>query len=256
MPMLKPVKSLVDRLKIVVMECPYNTLAENPETKKYFSEYISFKLLGYSNGYDHGVLPLGAYDFIANAIYVCEETNSGLLPVQVFKSTTFKVCEYFNLPFEAYQLVNAPGAEKHSQAVTEILNRAKKTGKMVGYNSSWTVNPTWRQDPERKLIARELFLAMLPSYYRSYGIDEVILGSTMRFKVEKLMSIVGFESLRLGSEELPPIGCTFAHGERVQVQHLTKFSDESLRLAEVYSKVWKSRLVLADSSKFVLPKAA
>jgi hypothetical protein len=78
--------NVMERLQVVVLDCPYNSFS-SPTTQKLFGKFINMKLTGFLEEYGHGVMPLGAYDFIGTLIMLCEKKGDELEPVFCFKST-------------------------------------------------------------------------------------------------------------------------------------------------------------------------
>ena len=59
-----------NKIKIVVMECPYDTWDINP-TQELFGKMVSLKLAGYRARHPYGVMPVEAYDYIGIHQLVC-----------------------------------------------------------------------------------------------------------------------------------------------------------------------------------------
>jgi hypothetical protein len=204
------------------------------------------KLTGFLREYEHGILPLGSYDFIGTLIMLCEKKDGELEPVFCFKSTTLERVKYFNLPFELLEWFHSSAEKNHEMVVRGILERAESEKINIGYNSSWTIDPKWREVAELKYLAKELSVALFVKYYQSRSTQEILIGGVKRFKVDQIQSFLGFEYLKYNGEVLPPIEAWFAKNEKAILMHLTRFSKEALAIAEKYSKLWSERIEILE----------
>jgi len=205
------------------------------------------KLRGFLEEYEHGIVPLGSYDFIGTILLVCRKNGKrmdDLEPVFCFKSSTLDRTNYFSLPFELTEWFHSEAERPHREAVQKIIDRAEKNNIHLGYNSSWTIDPSWRSEPSLKQLARELSVAVFTNYYTSYKIQEILIGGVLRFKVDKIQAFLGFDYLKLNGEALPPVEAWFAKKEKAILMHLTQFSKEALELASKYKTLWENRITV------------
>jgi hypothetical protein len=144
-------------------------------------------------------------------------------------------------------LLSAAGGETHQKVVSRIVESAKERNLNIGYNSSWTINPIWRHQPELKSIAKELSIALFTSYYLSRKIDEILIGGVMKYKVDKIQAFLGFKYLENEGVQLPPIETWFVKNEKTILMHLTQFSQEALNMAQKYEKLWNQRMEITGS---------
>lgn len=233
-------------LQVVVLDCPYNNFS-NPLTQKLFSKFVDMKLRGFLEEYEHGIVPLGSYDFVGTIIMLCHKQGEELEPVFCFKSSTLDRAKYFSLPFELNEWFHSAAEEPHRKAVQKIISRAEQDGIHLGYNSSWTIDPHWRSDPHLKKLARDLSVAVFTQYYTQAKIQEILIGGVLRFKVDKIQAYLGFEYLEHQGERLPPVEAWFAKNEKAILMHLKKFSPEALAMASQYQELWDRRLVIDES---------
>ncbi len=237
--------NVLDRLQVVVLDCPYNSFS-SPTTQKLFGKFVNMKLTGFLREYEHGILPLGSYDFIGTLIMLCEKKDGELEPVFCFKSTNIERVKYFNLPFELLEWFHSAAEKNHETVVRGILEKAEKENINVGYNSSWTIDPKWREVAELKLLAKELSVALFVNYYQSRSIQEILIGGVKRFKVDQIQGFLGFEYLKYNGEVLPPIEAWFAKNEKAILMHLTRFSEDAQSIADQYSKLWNERIEILE----------
>jgi len=241
---LKQRDDLTDKYQIVILDCPYDSI-QDVDTQKIFSKFVASKLNGYMKEYPYGVLPFNVYDLVGTLLLLCEKKQgSELEPIMVFKSTSSERCKKFNLPFELFEYFQKPETEAYKNTVTGILESAQKHGVNVGYNSSWTIKKKIRENPELVKLVRDLSVMMITSYYTHYKINEVLIAGVVKFKVDKLLTYIGFEYFQSNGKVLPPISCPFLFGEQTAIMHLKHFSEEAKALALKYDKLWNSRLTI------------
>ena len=247
-------QELLDRLQVVVLDCPFDTFAD-PLTQKYFGRYIALKLDGFMNEYEKGILPLGAYDFIGTIVMICEKNGDELQPITCFKSTTLDRAKEFNLAFELTHLFHTEAERENCEYVEGLISRVVSEGKKLGYNSSWTMSAKWgRGTPLRKFMLN-LSVSALANYYTEYGIQEVLSAGVLRFKIDQFQKNMGFDFIQYNGKALPPMETWFAKKEKVLLMHLTKFSVETLAAAKAYRSLWDRRITL-DSAHFEKKKSA
>ncbi len=245
----------IDDLQVVVIDCAYNSFSD-PFTQKLFGKFVDMKLRGFLEEYEHGIVPLGAYDFVGTILLVCEKKGAELEPIFCFKSSTLNRAQYFSLPFELLDCFHHDDRSIHKQAVQAVIQHASQNNINLGYNSSWTIDPRWRSDPRLKLLARELSVAVFTSYYRNYQIQEILIGGALRFKVDRIQAFLGFEYLKSNGENLPPLEIWFAKNEKVALMHLKQFSKEAIEMAEKYQKLWDRRITIDQKTYQNSKKAA
>ncbi len=246
----------MNRFQLFVIDCPYNSFS-NPMTQNLFGKFISSKLDGFLAEYEHGILPLGAYDFVGTLILLCEKQGENYEPVFCFKSTSQERSDYFGLPFELMGAFREGCDQTQKEAIVRILRTAKSKNINVGYNSSWTILPKWRSDSALRSFSKDLSCAVLASYYRGYNIEEVLIAGVVRFKVDKLQAFIGFEYISENGKQIDPIGSSFLNDEQIQLMHLKQFTPEVLALAEKYKSIWENRVVIEDAARaFTRKKAA
>ena len=237
----------LENLQVVVIDCPYNSFSSEL-TQKLFGKFINMKLTGFLKEYGHGVMPLSSYDFIGTLIMLCEKNGEELDPVFCFKSSTLERVEYFGLPFEINGLLSSSGAGLHLKVIAEIVEKAKAGGRSIGYNSSWTISPNWRHQPDLKSLAKDLSVALFTHYYQSRNIDEILIGGVMKYKVDQIQAFLGFEYLELDGERLPPVETWFVRNEKTILMHLKRFSSEAQTIADRYVELWNNRLEIVANS--------
>jgi hypothetical protein len=249
-----------DRFQVVVIDCPYDTISEG-FTQRMFARFLAAKMDGYKKAYPKDVLPFGSYDFVGTLVLLCEKTpDHDLLPVAVFKSLTADRCERFNLPFEALTIFPLPEHDIYRRAITEAARAAKVAGGTVAYNSSWTIHPRVRSNPEMKGIVAEVFPSLLFHHYMSVGMSGVLSAGIIRFKVDQLQKWMGFDDLYVDGQKLPPHACDFVFGELTALMLARRWSDEFAAQSAPYRALWEKRITMAalddDSAGMNVAQAA
>jgi len=249
------IDGILDRLQIVVLDCPYTSIHE-PLTQKYFSQFMAAKLKGYQEEYPYGVLPFDRYDMIGTLLLLCEKNENGdLETLMSFKSTSMERCSLFDVPFELL-VQYTEKTRPHHEATTKILESAKSRGVNVGFNSSWTIQRKARENRALTLLIRDLTAMMMNNYYSSFHIEEVLIATVVRFKVDKMLLPVGFDYLKVDETVLPPFSCPFLFGEQTAVMHLKEFSNEAKGFAQKYSRLWQNRIQIGGIRELLDRKKA
>ena len=98
------------KLKIVVLEAPYDSLKEK-HAPDIFGKIISLKLQGYGPEYPYGTMPVDTNDFIATHLAVCVEDGSELKPIMAYKTVQQRKCRAHGVQFPGQYLPKISGAE-------------------------------------------------------------------------------------------------------------------------------------------------
>lgn len=232
------------KFKVVVLECPYDSW-KNPTMREMFVKLIDLKFDGYRKEYPYGVLPVDTTDFFATHHLVCEETESGLLPLMAYKTVTLDRCKLHNSTLPVLNLANVCGIPKHASAIREIISRCESTGAGLSYDSSWTIHPDARKDESKTRELRNIMMAIHALHHEEAKTGEIISLGALRFKMEKLFGYWGYSKIALGTDVLDPFRVPSYFNEEVIMIHMKGgFSKESLDFAETYRSAWTNRLIV------------
>jgi len=227
--------------RIVVLDCPYNTWAKK-ETQELFTAIVGLKLKGYLPVYEHGVMPVDSYDFIATHLLVCVEEQARLRPVTGFKSVSVGACERFNLPFPTHAVLGAERAGAHGQAVGNIMERCRSTGKELCFDSSWTVDPEFRRHRELNLLLQELFISNIIQWHRA---EQEVLGTgILRVRTNRFFERVGFHPVEMDGAPLPPFEQPSLRGSHAVLIHLQEPSTFAQSVAMKHQPLWENRITI------------
>jgi len=226
-----------DKLSFVTLDCPLERWRD-PHVRAAFAEMVRLKMLGFGSAHAAGIMPVDTSDFIASHVLTCVEGNDGLHLVAAFRSISTERCREFNLTFSAESLAIAADAREHAAAVREFVGQEGR----VGYLGSWTIHPSARENPALRAALRDDFALGAVLAHAEAGIPRMVVGATLRFKVDRLLSPVGFRPLSHKGAELPPIAVRHLHGEPV----LMMCRDEAgaPQAAEALRGRWSARVVL------------
>mgnify|MGYP003639230762 FL=1 len=235
------------KLKIVVMEKPYNLIQSSASVREILPRIFKLKLDGYRPHYQYGVMPIDDTDFWGNHVLVCRETSDGLIPIMGFKSLTVQDAVKFKKEFALYtHSLNTPGCEEHKKNTKSWIDKLSKTGD-VGYNHSWTMCPSVHLDKEVKKICYDLSRVLMYCYYRDYNIPHMVLACSKRFKVDQQMLDIGFEYLKNENDTvMPPFKAAGFAQEEFYIMHINDLnhSDSVKFLYNKYKDLWENRLTL------------
>jgi hypothetical protein len=225
-------------LHLVVLECPIENW-NNPTVRRLFNELVSLKMLGFSHHYRAKVLPVDTTDFIGHHVLTCLSGPDGLQPIAGFRAVDLHRCQSFNQSFPAESLARSANARRHTEAVRGYIERCDS----VGYIGSWTVHPTVRRNRPLRAAIRDHFALGGILLHDTIGVERIILGATLRFKVDRLLAPVGYRALSHEEERLGPLAASHLHGELVQLMHLDRVSDRAMTHAEPLREDWDLRMV-------------
>src|SRR5262249_14930267 len=146
------------------------------------------------------VLPVDTTDFVGRHYLSCIEGPQGLQVVAGFRTVDFPRCRLFNLPFPALSLARTANAPLHAEAVRQFVDQ----GPAVSYIGSWTIHPGAYANQRLRASLREHFVLGSILFHREAGVERLVLGATLRFKVDRLLRPVGYLPLVYEGAPLPP----------------------------------------------------
>jgi len=225
-------------------------MLEDKSVATLFNQILTMKIRGYQSEYPDGVLPVDTSDFMAYHHVVCLELKNELRPIMGFKTTPISRSERHRLTFPAISLAQQAGATEHVRAIEKIIARCKAEGRELTYASSWTVDPIFRKDRESAKELRGLFETLYVKGHESYGIDEMLLGGTLRFKTEVIFKNLGHEPLmNANNEPLPLINVKHLFGENVMIMHAKEFKPYAHEVTAPFQAMWDNRIEISPDSK-------
>jgi len=227
-------------LRFVTLDCPLERWTD-PGVRAVFNEMVRLKMLGFGGHYAAHVLPVDTTDFIGYHVLTCVESVDGLHIAAAFRTVTSDRCRSFNLTFSAESLALQAEARAHASAVREFVGRDGN----VGYLGSWTIHPSARANPFLRAALRDDFaLGAILAHREETGIPRMVVGATLRFKVDRLLSSVGFCPMSHEGAPLPPIAVRHLHGESVLLMSLDRPGEDVLQRAESLRERWSARVAL------------
>jgi hypothetical protein len=242
-------------IKIVSILSPYENW-DHSLVRELFHPLMALKLNGYMSDYPSGVLPCDTTDFVAAHILFCHETNVGLKPLMAFKITSLKVCEKHRISFPGMNLVQQAQAPEHISAVEKIMANCASQGRHLAYMSSWTADPEVRKNRPLMRELRIYFKGVYVLAHQALGIDEILIGGTLRFRTEKIFEELGHQAIKDENDrDLSLIHVKHLFGEEVLVMHLKSFSSHALDCASEMLEHWESRIEVGPLAQPIRAKS-
>lgn len=228
--------------RVVVLDCPYNTW-QSSTTQELFSAVVEMKLKGYQPVYEHGVMPIDSYDFVATHLLVCVEQKSGFKPVTGFKSVTLSTCRHFNLPFPTNAVLGQGNAD-HTEAVKAIIENCERNGKDLSFDSSWTVDPDFRRNRESNLLLQELFISNVVHWHTPEQRHEVLGTGILRVRTNRFFERIGFEQTKLNGTPLPSFNQPSLRDSQAVLIHSKEWSPFAMATAAEHQQAWNNRIMI------------
>ena len=141
-------------------------------------------------------------------------------------------------------LAMASGSKPHFKAISWIVERAEREGRVISYDSSWTMDPKVRREPGYPRLLREILTATLVQVHREYGIEESICAGVPRMKTEKYFESIGYRPIEQKGIPLPPLAFEQRMGDSIIYLHKESFTADATAMANRYMTLWDRRLVL------------
>jgi hypothetical protein len=234
-------------LKIVILESPFESWSQ-AGVPDLFKNTVELKRLGYDGYYQDGFLPVDSSDFVGTHHLICEENESGLIPVAGFRSVTLGACKKYHLKFPAQSLLDKKdvGTELHCESVKKIIDEAEAANQTLSFGSSWTMLPRVRSIPENASLLKDIARGMLYSYQTENGIDaEMCVGVSM-VKTDVYFSELGYDPITLNGRTLAPFDAAYIGYKQVILLHRTEFTPKAIQAAERYRRLWENRIHIQD----------
>lgn len=235
-------------LRIVVVDCPYDTLAD-PLTQKLIGKIAAFKIEGYQKEYGYGVMPVDTGDFVAAHMLLCEQNGDDYAPIVGMKSLNLTRCNIHEMEFPALHLGIKAEFGDHRKAVEEYLRLASQKNEQVAYNASWTIHPHARVNKTLVKLCRDITVAFFVNYYSLANIKHIITAATLKFKADEFIKFIGFRPLELNGKPLSKFFYPHALiNTDVLLMVLDDFTPEAIELAKRFQVIWGNRLQIGHSN--------
>jgi len=231
------------KLRLVVLESPYDNLDEKL-TQELFSKLVALKIKGYrSREYAYGVLPVDATDYVATHFIVCKEENDTFTPLYGQRSISLRRCQVHHLTFPLLNLAQSCKSDQHSEAIRDIVGRCEKNGVRLSYESSVTIHPDVKNNPELLKTIRGLLVANVVLYHRSVGTEEMLGLAAVKFKIDRVFTQLGFETIKSNGQDLTNlIVPSYDNAEVKVMHHKNGFPKEVIEYSKDYLSYWNERI--------------
>jgi hypothetical protein len=236
---------LLDKVRIVILNCPYNDWS-NKQVQSMFGKMVQLKLDGYKKKHSFGVLPVDETDYIATHPLICIEDGDELIPISGSKVISYSTCEAFNVGFAMKSCLEKARKTEHLYSLFKILEEAQKKNSKICYHGGYTISPSYRNDKEVLELLKELFIASSVLYFKSNGIKELLGIGVPQFKTDDFFYNWGYKKVNsIEGQDLENFPLYFLKNIDGVMMHLNSFSNEVLKIALKYEKIWSNRLELS-----------
>lgn len=233
-------------LKLAVLDCAYD-LWDDEKIRTLFVDMLTLKLKGYGPEYPYGALPIDPSDFFATHLITYFNDEKGkMVPISTYKMVSLTRCQEFRKEFSALSLTRESNEPAHFKIVEETVKNAQKNQKEIGYCGSWTIAFEIRKNQELTKTIRDMSVATHVHWQKEYRVQEMIVGSVLRFKTDKLHEAVGYRRLTYQGNDLAPFGIRNLGDEMVALLHLQNISEYALNLSKKYQDFWSNRVLFAN----------
>src|SRR5262249_31040118 len=227
-----------EELRLVVLDCPLESW-DDEGVRKLFGDLIALKKLGFGASYHDKVLPVDTTDFVGRHYLSCIEGSQGLQVVASFRTIHLERCRLFSLPFPALSLARSANAPLHTEAVRRFVEEDAA----VSYIGSWMIHPAAYGNQRLRASLRDHFVFGSILFHSEAGVGRLVLGATLRFRVDRVLRPVGYCPLEHDGTPLPPLAAQHLHGEPVQLMHLAKPTSNALKRTEGLRTLWNNRIL-------------
>ncbi|HRO67761.1 MAG TPA: hypothetical protein PL182_09385 [Pseudobdellovibrionaceae bacterium] len=239
-------KTNLNDLYPLILSPPIDNIG-NEELWSLFGQVLSLKVRGYGREYPDGTLPADTTDLYAHHFVVAEKQGGKLRPLSSYKAVDLSRSDYHRHTFPAFSLVDQAKAPLHREALQIEIDRCRKNQRRIAYCSSWTIDPEVRGDQALHRYLKETFCGFYMSFLSELGVDETIVGGTLRFKTDVIFQRLGHRPLSLDGSILPPIHVSHLFNENVLVMHMREKNEECRRLEKEARLLWNRKLFLGTS---------
>lgn len=238
-----------NNLKIVVLECPYDTW-NVPPTQEIFGKMVSMKIGGYQQRHPYGVLPVDTTDFISTHILICEGPGNDLKVLTGYKMISLERCRIHNVQFPMAAIFDAAKAPIHKAAALAIIEDCEANKIPLLYTGSWTFHSSIIGNREFVRELHPVFEAMYYFAFKDCGFKQIMCGCVPSMRTNTLFEKWGHYRVQKDGEQLPPVSVPHLQGDQVVLMHLREFSDSVIQNAEKWRSLWQNRTVVsAESSR-------
>lgn len=246
------------QLRIVVLDCPYNTI-NDPQTQKLLGKITQFKINSYLDDWQYGVLPVDSGDFVGIHLLLGIENQGELEIIAGLKIMTHDRCREFGLEFSAFHALNhTPETLPHQLAIEQVVKKADEKRQSAGYICSWAVRPDAKKSRHLARFCRDISGSMLMWACQEFGIPHAIGFGVQRLKVDRYHEWLGFKPLLYGGQPLPVFTSKSYMNEVLTTSLIDAygFSEEAKNTALEYRDLWESRIEIRGTRDDVKKEAA
>lgn len=232
----------MDKLCIVVLESPYSTLAL-PEGREVFSGVIGTKIKGYTAVHDKNSLPVDTTDFLATHVLVADKNDPFNTVYSTYKTTTFKVCEQYNIPFPFLTLLKNHAHADCYNEMERIINECREKGEDLSYDTGWTINPSVREDKDLQMVLKDLANVFAINHHRDYNIPHWVTLGICKVKTDQYFKKMGLVEISDKATVIHPFLHQAEAKALISLNH--QYTDFAYHTAEKYQSLWDNRITVS-----------
>ncbi len=230
------------KLRVVVIDEPIHIT--NEAACDLWRKALWAKELGYRNEYKNSMLPMSTDDFFGTHLIVADEKSSGKLePVAMYKAVRLSQTKRFRVPFGGMALLKGSKYE-NSIALEKVLHEPGD----ISYDSSWSINPTYKKDKEFSQLLRDYITLFCCNLHNSLGYHRWITAGVTRFKIDQYFAWLG------GQELLPEFELPIIDNETVRMFYVPDtraLPSQPLAVAFSLQSAWDNRVIFAPTQEIV-----
>ncbi len=247
-------------LKVLVLECPYDTFTTSEFTREFLMEIFKLKLEGYGAKYPYGVMPVSEYDLMGTHICIAQFDGRTYTPISAFKSITARTCKTFRTDFPVIGSLFGNERANYASYVSALTKwqdelDARETD--YAYNASWTMKTDL--PIELRDVVRELAYGLFYLYYKTKKLDFVINATSAKFHVNKHQEVMGLKYLSgLDGNPLPALISPVFFKESYFLMYVDSgfYSDVFQQKCRPFEALWEDRLIVNKHRPLQVKKTA
>ena len=228
------------KLQIVIIDEPIHI--ENEIACRLWQKTLWTKEKGYRKHYQTSIMPIGVDDFFGTHYVVAEVMPNGQFePVAMLKSVRRSQSERFSIPFAAATMLKSVGKD-----IDENVQKILSSPEEVSYESSWTINPDYKKDPQLSALLRDYMTVYACNYFKDVKSPRWLTAGVTQFKIDKYFEWLG------GKEIVPEFSLPIIDNQTVRMMLIADPYNpppEPLAVANTLQSAWENRIVFEPTNR-------
>jgi len=231
-------------LAIVILKSPYESLVSS-EGKKIFSNMIDIKIKGYLSYHESGALPLDTTDFLGDHMLVVNKNDPFNEIYMSYKSTSYKVCEKFNVAFPFTTILNNYASKECSLEFQNILNECRAKGEDLSYDTGWSINPKFKGNEEMSKTLKELVSLIVVNHHSDhyFAVPHWVTLGILKVKTDKIFLAMGCKEI----SNAPLFNHPYLNNTecRAVISRYQQYTDIVFAQAKKHQALWDNRILIS-----------